>query len=49
MLKNFVVFVNPKVIQMLLGHKDVKTTIMNYNSVDQTYFAKTSNIINNSL
>jgi integrase len=41
--------VNPKVIQMLLGHKDVKTTIMNYNSVDQTYFAKTSNIINNSL
>ena len=27
--------VNPKMTQPLLGHKDVKTTIMNYNSVDK--------------
>ncbi|MDD3397503.1 MAG: site-specific integrase [Clostridia bacterium] len=38
--------VNPKITQMLLGHKDVKTTIMNYNSVDKTYFDKTADIIN---
>jgi integrase len=38
--------VNPKITQMLLGHKDVKTTIMNYNSVDKTYFDKTATIIN---
>lgn len=29
---------NPKVIQMLLGHKDVTTTIRTYNSVDRSYF-----------
>lgn len=29
---------NPKVIQMLLGHKDVTTTIKTYNSVDRSYF-----------
>lgn len=29
---------NPKVIQMLLGHKDVTTTIRTYNSVDKSYF-----------
>lgn len=28
----------PKVIQMLLGHKDVTTTIRTYNSVDRSYF-----------
>ncbi len=38
--------VNPKVIQGLLGHKDVKTTIMNYNSVDKSYFDRISNLIN---
>ena len=38
--------VNPKMTQALLGHKDVKTTIMNYNSVDQVYFDKTRNLIN---
>ena len=38
--------VNPKMTQALLGHKDVKTTIMNYNSVDQVYFDKTKNLIN---
>lgn len=37
---------NPKIIQALLGHKFVKTTIMNYNSVDQVYFDKTRNLIN---
>lgn len=41
--------VNPKVIQGLLGHKDVKTTIMNYNSVDKSYFDRISNLIKNSL
>lgn len=29
---------NPKVIQMLLGHKDVTTTIRTYNSIDKSYF-----------
>lgn len=29
---------NPKVIQALLGHKSVSTTIKTYNSVDKTYF-----------
>lgn len=29
---------NPKVIQQLLGHKDVTTTIRTYNSVDKSYF-----------
>ncbi len=38
--------VNPKITQMLLGHKEVSTTIRNYNSVDNTYFTKTANIIN---
>ena len=38
--------VNPKMTQTLLGYKDVKTTIMNYNSVDQVYFDKTRNLIN---
>ncbi len=28
---------NPKVIQQLLGHKDVTTTIRTYNSVDKSY------------
>ena len=38
--------VNPKMMQAHLGHKDVKPTIMNYNSVDQVYFDKTRNLIN---
>lgn len=29
---------NPKVIQQLLGHKDVTTTIKTYNSVDRSYY-----------
>ena len=37
---------NPKVIQSLLGHKDVKTTISTYNSVDKSYFDKATNVLN---
>lgn len=37
---------NPKVIQSLLGHKDVKTTITTYNSVDKSYFDKVTNVFN---
>lgn len=29
---------NPKIIQMLLGHKDVSTTIRIYNSIDRSFF-----------
>ena len=38
---------NPKVIQALLGHKSVKTTITTYNSVDKSYFKKAINVLNN--
>ena len=38
---------NPKVIQGLLGHKSVKTTITTYNSVDKTYFQKAVDGLNN--
>ena len=37
---------NPKAIQSLLGHKDVKTTITTYNSVDRSYFDKATNVFN---
>ncbi|MCK9575277.1 MAG: site-specific integrase [Clostridia bacterium] len=37
---------NPKVIQALLGHKSVKTTITTYNSVDKSYFKQATNIFN---
>ena len=37
---------NPKVIQQLLGHKDVKTTITTYNSVDKSYFDKAKSVFN---
>ena len=33
---------NPKVIQQLLGHGDVKTTITVYNSVDNEYIRQTT-------
>lgn len=38
---------NPKLIQALLGHKDVKTTISVYNSVDKSYFEKAKKVLNN--
>lgn len=38
---------NPKVIQALLGHKSVNTTITTYNSVDKSYFKKATDVINN--
>lgn len=38
---------NPKVIQSLLGHKDVKTTISTYNSVDKSYFDRATEVLNN--
>lgn len=38
---------NPKIIQSLLGHKSVKTTIVTYNSIDKSYFKKATEILNN--
>ena len=37
---------NPKVIQQLLGHKDIKTTITVYNSVDNEYIRQTTEKFN---
>ncbi len=37
---------NPKVVQALLGHKSVKTTISTYNSVDKSYFKKATDLFN---
>ena len=37
---------NPKVIQQLLGHKDVRTTIMVYNSVDKNYIRQSTDRLN---
>ena len=31
----------------MLGHKDVKTTISTYNSIDKSYFKKATEILNN--
>ena len=39
---------NPKVIQALLGHKSVSTTIKTYNSVDKTYFKQAIDVLNSS-
>lgn len=39
---------NPKVIQALLGHKSVKTTITAYNGVDKSYFQKATDVLNNN-
>ena len=38
---------NPKVIQALLGHKSVKTTLTTYNSVDKSYFGQVTEVLNN--
>lgn len=37
---------NPKVIQQLLGHRDVKTTITVYNSVDSEYIRQITDKFN---
>jgi integrase len=37
---------NPKVVQALLGHKSVKTTITTYNSVDKSYFKNAIDVFN---
>ena len=37
---------NPKVIQQLLGHRDVKITITVYNSVDSEYIRQTTDKFN---
>ena len=38
---------NPKVIQALLGHKSVKTTLTVYNSVDKSYYRQATDKLNN--
>lgn len=38
---------NPKIIQALLGHKSVKTTLTVYNSVDKSYYRDATEKLNN--
>ena len=40
---------NPKVIQQLLGHKDVKTTITVYNSVNSEYVREATDKLNDKI
>ena len=40
---------NPKVIQQLLGHRDVKTTITVYNNVNSDYVKESTNRLNDRL
>lgn len=37
---------NLKVIQALLGHKSVKTTLTTYNSVNKSYFGQATEVLN---
>ena len=37
---------NPKIIQALLGHKSVKTTLTVYNSVDKSYYRQATDKLN---
>ena len=37
---------NPKIIQALLGHRSVNTTLMVYNNVDKTYFKQATDRLN---
>lgn len=38
---------NPKIIQALLGHKSVNTTLTVYNNIDKSYFKQATDRINN--
>lgn len=38
---------NPKIIQALLGHKSVITTLAVYNSIDKSYFREATTKLNN--
>lgn len=38
---------NPKIIQALLGHKSVKTTLTVYNSIDTSYYKEATEKLNN--
>ena len=40
---------NPKVIQQLLGHRDVKTTITVYNSVNSDYVREATDRLNSKI
>ena len=40
---------NPKVIQQLLGHRDVKTTITVYNSVNSDYVREATDRLNTKI
>lgn len=40
---------NPKAIQQLLGHRDVKTTITVYNSVDSEYVREATDRLNTKI
>ncbi len=40
---------NPKVIQQLLGHRDVKTTITVYNSVNSDYVKEATDRLNTKI
>lgn len=40
---------NPKIIQRLLGHRDVKTTITVYNSVNSEYVREATDRLNNQI
>ena len=40
---------NPKVIQQLLGHRDVKTTITVYNSVNSDYVRESTDRLNTKI
>ena len=37
---------NPKIIQALLGHRSVNTTLMVYNNVDASYFLEATDRLN---